>query len=274
MELVHEFAIPLPLTIIAEQLGVSLDDLHLFKEWSDAAVLPLGGLLTEEQREDCAYKYADMQHYFAARIAERVAEPREDMLSDMVSARLEGERPLDVPELLSICSQFLVAGNETTTKLITASVQLLCQHPDQLALGARRPEPDRRRGRGVAPVGVGGADDVPQRDPADRAGRRRDPPGWTRSVLLIGSANRDPAMFPDPERFDVTRANARFNVGFAHGEHYCIGAALARAEATIGLRNLLARLPGLRIGDGNDFLHEPSWTHRGLKQLHLAFEVA
>ena len=103
MELVHQFAIPLPLTIIAEQLGVPVRDLHLFKEWSDAAVLPLGGLLSEEEREACAYKYAEMQHYFVARIAERRDDPQDDMLTDMVAARLEGERPLDVPELLSIC---------------------------------------------------------------------------------------------------------------------------------------------------------------------------
>ena len=127
VELVHQFAIPLPLTIIAEQLGVPVTDLHLFKEWSDAAVLPLGGLLSEEEREACAYKYAEMQHYFAARIAERRDDPQDDMLTDMVAARLEGERPLDVPELLSICAQFLVAGNETTTKLISEIGRASCR---------------------------------------------------------------------------------------------------------------------------------------------------
>ena len=156
------------------------DDLHLFKEWSDAAVLPLGGLLSEEEREACAYKYAEMQHYFAARIAERRDDPQDDMLTDMVAARLEGERPLDVPELLSICAQFLVAGNETTTKLITACVQLLCQHPDQLAAVRDDPVAGPGRGGGVAPDGVGRADDVPHRHARHRAGRRGHPRGRPR----------------------------------------------------------------------------------------------
>ena len=91
-------------------------------------------------------------------------------------------------------------------------------------------------------------------------------PKGGRVVLLIGAANRDPAMFPEPDRFDVRRANARFHLGFAHGEHFCIGAALARAEAVTAVRTVLARLPNLRFGKGNDFRHEPSWTHRGLRQ--------
>ena len=243
VELVHQFAIPLPLTIIAEQLGVPVTDLHLFKEWSDAAVLPLGGLLSEEEREACAYKYAEMQHYFAARIAERRDDPQDDMLTDMVAARLAGERPLDVPELLSICAQFLVAGNETTTKLITACAQLLCQHPDQLA--AVRDDPSLVPGAVEESLRMESAVQTMFRTATrdtELAGVAI--PKGGRVVLLIGAANRDPATFPDPDRFDVRRPNARFNLGFAHGEHYCIGAALARAEATIGVRALLTGLPG------------------------------
>ena len=272
VELVHQFAIPLPLTIIAEQLGVPVTDLHLFKEWSDAAVQPLGGLLSEEEREACAYKYAEMQHYFAARVAERRDDPQDDMLTDMVAARLDGERPLDVPELLSICAQFLVAGNETTTKLISACAQLLCQHPDQLA--AVRDDPSLVPGAVEESLRMESAVQTMFRTATrdtELAGVAI--PEGGRVVLLIGAANRDPATFPDPDRFDVRRPNARFNLGFAHGEHYCIGAALARAEATIGVRALLTRLPGLRFGAGNTFLHEPSWTHRGLKELHLEFDL-
>ncbi len=205
VELVHQFAIPLPLTIIAEQLGVPVRDLHLFKEWSDAAVLPLGGLLSEEEREACAYKYAEMQHYFAARIAERRDDPQDDMLTDMVAARLEGERPLDVPELLSICAQFLVAGNETTTKLITACAQLLCQHPDQLA--AVRDDPSLVPGAVEESLRMESAVQTMFRTATrdtELAGVAI--PKGGRVVLLIGAANRDPATFPDPDRFDVRRA--------------------------------------------------------------------
>ena len=235
-------------------------------------MLPLGGLLSEEEREACAYKYAEMQHYFAARIAERRDDPQDDMLTDMVAARLAGERPLDVPELLSICAQFLVAGNETTTKLITACAQLLCQHPDQLA--AVRDDPSLVPGAVEESLRMESAVQTMFRTATrdtELAGVAI--PKGGRVVLLIGAANRDPATFPDPDRFDVGRPNARFNLGFAHGEHYCIGAALARAEATIGVRALLTRLPGLRLGAGNTFLHEPSWTHRGLKELHLDFDL-
>jgi cytochrome P450 len=271
VELVREFAIPLPMTIIAEQLGVPLDDMDRFKEWSDATVLPMGGMLDEAERERCAAKQVEMQHYFAERIEERRALPREDLLSDMVTARLAGERPLDVPELLSICAQFLVAGNETTTKLITATVQLLCQHPDQLT--AVRDDPDLARGAVEESLRM----ESPVQTMFRTATRHTELhgvriPAGGRVVLLIGAANRDPATFPDPDRFDIRRANARFNLGFAHGEHYCIGAALARSEADIAVRTLLSELPNLHLNDRNDFRHESSWTHRGLRALHLDFE--
>ena len=249
VELVHQFAIPLPLTIIAEQLGVPVRDLHLFKEWSDAAVLPLGGLLSEEEREACAYKYAEMQHYFAARIAERRDDPQDDMLTDMVAARLEGERPLDVPELLSICAQFLVAGNETTTKLITACAQLLCQHPDQLA--AVRDDPSLVPGAVEESLRMESAVQTMFRTATrdtELAGVAI--PKGGRVVLLIGAANRDPATFPDPDRFDVRRAERplqprlrprrallhRCRAGASRGDHRRTGSAdpAARPAARSG----------------------------------------
>ena len=99
-------------------------------------------------------------------------------------------------------------------------------------------------------------------------------PDGTRAVTLLGSANRDPEQFSDPDVFDITRSNARSNLGFAYGEHFCVGSSLARTEATIALELLLERLPNLRLAPGeNDFRHEPTWTHRGLRELHLEFDV-
>jgi cytochrome P450 len=273
VELVTDYAVPLPLTIIAEQLGVSVLDLDRFKRWSDDAVLPMGGFLSEGERERCAHSQVEMGRYFAALIKDRRSAPREDMLTDLVEARLEGERPLDVPEMISILRQFLVAGNETTTKLITSTVMLLTQNPDQLqllyddpALAVGAVEEGLRLESPVQTMFRTATVDTSLGDVEIPAGGR--------VVLLIGAANRDPATFPDPDRFDIRRTNARFHVALAHGEHYCIGAALARAEASIALRTLTQRLPQLRLAgdDRNDFRHEASWTQRGLKALYLDFD--
>jgi len=130
---VEEFAIPLPLTVIADQLGVPRSNLANFKKWSDASVVPISGMATPEQLVQSTKLTMELQAYFVERIEERRVDATDDMLSDLVYAELAGERPLTNDEIVSVLMQFLVAGNETTTNLIGAALQFLLQNPDELA---------------------------------------------------------------------------------------------------------------------------------------------
>jgi cytochrome P450 len=137
VELVTEFAVGLPLTVIADALGVDRADMPRFKRWSDDAVAPLSGLLSPERQLECARSRVEMQHYMAERCRERETDPRDDLLGDLVQARFDtGERAgegLSMAELLNVIEQLLVAGNETTTKLIAAGMLALIENPEQMA---------------------------------------------------------------------------------------------------------------------------------------------
>jgi cytochrome P450 len=267
LDLVPRYAVPLPLSVIADQLGVPRSDMALFKKWSDDAVAPLGGMISLERSVECAHSLVEFQHYIVKTIEERRASPREDILSDLIGARLDGEAPLDVPEMLSILQQFLVAGNETTANLIASATMLLCQNPEQLALVRADlsliPNMIEEALRLESPV-----QSLFRIATEDTSVQGVAIPKGARIVVMYTSANRDAAVFPDPDRFDVRRENAKAHLAFGRGEHFCIGAALARKEAAIALETLLGRTRDLRLSRAkNDFAHVPSFILRGLKQL-------
>jgi cytochrome P450 len=272
VELVAEFAVPFPLTVIADQLGVPRADLPRFKRWSDDFVALLGGMVSTERFVECARGIVEFQDYFRARIEERRAEPRDDMLTDLVQARLPGEQPLDLPEMISILQQFLVAGNETSTNMIAAAIRYLLASPEQLALVRADPA--------LVPAAVEEALRLETPTQTLFRAATRDTelcgvplPKGARLAVLYGSANRDPTIFPEPDRFDVRRPNLRDHLAFGHGTHFCLGAGLARKEGAIALELLLGELPGLRFAPGrNDFAHHPSLILRGLRELHLRFD--
>jgi cytochrome P450 len=274
VELVRQFAVPLPLTVIADQLGVPREDMPRFKKWSDDAVAPLGQMISPERELECARSVVESQHYFAARLEERKAKPREDVLTDLVTARVEGERPLDTAESLSILQQVLVAGNETTTHLIAAAMLLLLRHPDQLERVRRDPSLVPNLVEEVLRLEspVQGMWRVATQA-TEIAGVSV--PAGAFLMLRYAAANRDETRFPDPDRFDVGRENARTHLAFGLGIHFCIGAALARKEGAVAFETLLSRLGSIRLAEGkNDFAHAPSILLRGLTALHLEVEPA
>ncbi len=272
VELVSQFAVPLPLTVIANALGVPPADQALFKRWSDDAVAPLGGMITPERELECAKSTVEFQRYFAAKLDERRAAPQDDVLTDLINARLEGETPLNTAEMLNILQQLLVAGNETTTNLIASAMLLLLQNPQQLAsVCADRsliPNFVEEALRFESPVqGLFRMAKV-----ETELGGVKIPAG-SRLVLMYASGNRDDQEFPQADRFDICRANAKDHFAFGAGIHYCLGASLARLEATVAFETLLGRLPHIRLAEGqNDYTHTPSFILRGLKALHLEFD--
>jgi len=271
VELMRQFAIGLPMSVIADALGVPRADMDKFKRWSDDSVAPLGGMISAQRQLECTRSIVEFQHYFAAKLEERRIAPRDDLLTDLLNARLEKTAPLSMGEMLSILQQLLVAGNETTTNLIGSAMMLLLQHPDEMR--ALIDDPSlignfvEEALRMESPVQ--GLFRVTKED-AELGGSVI--PKMSRVVMMYASGNRDDAQFPDADRFDIRRANARTHLAFGQGIHFCIGAALARLEARIAFEVLLTRLRNLRFAVGNDFAHTPSFILRGLKALHLEFD--
>ncbi|CAM5284857.1 cytochrome P450 hydroxylase [Streptomyces avidinii] len=241
-DLVADFALPLPVTVISELLGVPVDERHEFQRWTDR--LTLRGV----EPPDPAVVNEAWQHmraYITELIRAKRAQTGDDLLSALVTARDEDQR-LTEDELISMVFLLLAAGYITTVNLIGGGIAMLLTHPGQLAL--LRSDPGLLPGaveeflRYDGPVSPGIARFA--REDVEIAGVRV-PRGAT---VLIGAAvaNRDPARFPDPDRLDITRPD-NAHLAFGHGVHYCLGAPLARLEGQIAIGTALRRLPGLAL---------------------------
>ncbi len=271
-EFVTEFCGPLPLTVIADQLGVPRSDLPLFNKWSDAFVAQLSRMASVEEELEAIKLIVEFQHYFANKLEERKADRKDDIISDIVHARLEGERPLDTAESLSILQQLLVAGNETTTSAIAEGVLLLIRNPEQLA----KVQSDRSLVPNLVEEVLRLSSPTANMwrvCTADTVVHGTSIPAGSMVQIRYASADRDQAAFPDPDRFDVTRSNARQNVAFGHGVHMCIGASLARKEMHVAFNVILDRMHNIELDcDPGELCYPPNVLLRGLKALPIRFE--
>jgi cytochrome P450 len=271
VEFVSQFAVGVPMIVIATALGVPRGDMASFKRWSDDSMAQIGGMITPEQGVECARSVVELQRYFAAKLEERRSDPGDDLLSLLLAARVDGEEPLTTEEMLAIVHVLLVAGNETTTNLIASTMMLLVQHPDQLAKvlvdrslipnlieESLRMEPPVLSNRRVVRIDT----DINGCPVSEGA----------QIHVVVGSANHDEAVFDQPENFDVTRSNARSHLAFGQGVHYCLGSALARLEARVAFEVLLDRITNIRLAPGATLRHLPSMSVRALEQLDLEFD--
>lgn len=271
LDIVQDFAVSLPLLVVAELLGVPTRDRAKFKIWSDDLALFVGGstLPLPVVAARAGRGAFGLHRYFRQLVRRRRSEPPiDDLLGALLAAEERGDS-LSEEELLSNAILILAAGHETTTSLIGNGTLALLRHPDQLDLLRR--EPALMDGAITETLRY----DSPVQWSARRAteevqlGELHIP---ARSSVTIGlaAANRDPDQFPDPDRFDIRRG-ATSHLAFGHGIHFCLGAALARLEAEIAFSTLLARYPNLRLTDAR-----PQWqknfTLRGLKSLRVAIE--
>jgi cytochrome P450 len=238
LDLVPGYAAPLPILAICEILGIPVEDRDRFKEWGDAVALTLDLIGPAEQARAGA-ALEELDAYFGRLFEQRRQDPGEEVIDTLLAAESSGEaiRPR---ELLATVLLLLVAGFETTVNLIGNGALLLLKHPDQLALlredPALIPNAVEEFLRYDPPVQQDGR--IAKED-LELAGVQV-PRGLPVS-LLLGGANRDPAVFNDPERFDVTRPDADRHLAFASGIHYCLGASLARLEGEIAFTTLLRR---------------------------------
>ncbi len=272
-EFVSEFAVGLPMTIIAVALGVETDDLATFKKWSDDLVMPVGNPdPTTEKVRDYLISLSEFNEFFGNLLQLRRQDPHEDIISDVATAEVNDEM-LNEAEMLSMLQQFLVAGNETTTKLLTNLMHHLAEED---GLEERlRDDPsliDNFIEEGLrfeAPVG--GLFRMAKEDTTVGETQLRE---GDHIWLIFAAANRDPEMFSQPDTFSVDRENARDHLAFGHGEHFCIGAMLARLEARIAVEQILDQLENIRlIDERNNFEYEDTFVLRGLKELHIAFDA-
>ncbi|MEW1599990.1 cytochrome P450 [Streptomyces sp. NPDC093808] len=240
VDLVSAYALPLPVTVICDLLGVPAAGRADFHTWSNELVAPTGA-------EAAAASAAALTGYLNGLIARKARTPDGSLLADLAAPGRPGAKaPLSPEELLGMAFLLLVAGHETTVNLISATVLSLLQHPDQLALLRADPE---LTGAAVeeslrlhSPAHAGAFRFAAE--PLDLAGTRV--AAGDAVLVSLAAASRDPLAFPDPDRFDLTR-RTRGHLGFGHGVHHCLGAPLARAEAAVALRLLLERHPRLAL---------------------------
>ncbi len=285
VDIVETFAVPLPVTVIAKALNVPDERLADFKRWSDASIAGIGTDISSDERLEAEREVIEYQHYFAEQLNQRRTDPQDDLLTNLLHARIDREvegsdlsdAPLTMAEMLSIIQQLLVAGNETTTKMLTEMVRLLGENPDEWA---------------VLRTAVAGGDqeaiDAASKAVVEETLRLSTPtqgmfrvatadtsvagvalPAGSRLVAMFAAANRDPAVFDEPDEFRPGRDGALNHLAFGKGIHHCVGASLSRLEGKVAVEELARRIESFTLADSNDYRYHPSFLLRGLQRLDV-----
>ncbi|MBU8787785.1 cytochrome P450 [Bacillus glycinifermentans] len=267
MNLVDEFAFPLPIIVICEMLGIPPEDRDQFREWSDTLIEASN---RPEKIQKARPTFQSFIKYMGHLIEDRRKNSTEDLVSALIHAETEGEK-LTEKELYSMILLLIVAGHETTVNLIGNGVLALLQHPKQLENLKSNPElissaiEEVLRFYGPVELATNrwAGEDVLIHEKLIRKGDM--------VVVALASANRDESKFENPDLFDITRKNNR-HLGFGMGIHYCLGAPLARLEGQIALLTLLRRMPNLQLNtDAKTLKWRPTYLMRGLIELPVMF---
>ncbi len=269
-EFVKDFAVPIPSTIIADQLGVPRKMLKKLKLWSDAMIISFG-VASIEDMKSAAYLEAESQHYFDKVFNEKRKNPSNDIISDLVNLKLENGKNLTNDELQGLVAQLLAGGNETTTSSIAHGLWLLLQYPDQMNKLIKDPslipnfvEEVIRFETPVQGLFRTVKEDTVINETKISKG----------SVLLVryASFNRDEEIFENPEKFDIERKDVGKHLAFGSGAHHCVGAMLARAEMKTAFKFLFERVKDISLSRPLlDIPHNPSLYIHQMKELPIKF---
>lgn len=272
-DFVEAFALPLPVRVITRILGFPSSDIEQLKAWSSAWVLPFSGPLSAEKEVWVAEQVVEFQHYINEWINRKRTSPQDDVLSELVTARIKtaepgGERPLTNHEIITIVDHLYIGGNETTTFALTSAMWLMLREPrvyealigdmslvEQFIEESLRLEsPTQGLFRVVAKDTDINGFPIPE--------------GATIHIRYA-AANRDERVFPNPDVVDLERKNVKRHMAFSLGEHHCPGSGLSRLEQSIALHAIINRLPRLRLSHDNDFTHKPGFVLRALNRLNI-----
>ncbi|GAB4190175.1 MAG: cytochrome P450 [Roseiflexaceae bacterium] len=260
-DLVTSLAVPVPLQVICALMGLPVEHAERIKYWTGGQILLTAYGVSDEQRLEGAHRSVEFQHYLERQIHDRRAAPRDDLISDLVHAEIEPGVTLSDSQLVSLLISVVFAGHETTTNLIGQALHHIL--PDRELWAALGQQP----GLVEAVVEETLRFDAPLQGmfrlvtaPVEVAGVSI--PEGAMAFLLFGAANRDPAVFDQPDRFDPARPNRNQHFGLGHGIHYCVGSALAHLEARIALTTLARRLPSAEL-DEPEPPFAPHLMHRG-----------
>jgi cytochrome P450 len=267
MEFLAAYAKPFTLLVIADLLGVPREDHEKFRGWLGGQRGTVGD---PKGRQAGDQVFANLAPYFMGYIEQRRASPGDDVMSRLASVRFpDGELP-EVMDVVRLASIIFAAGQETTARLLAAGMRFLCEQPavaEELRSDpAAIPNFVEECLRLESPIK--GSFRLALRD-TTLAGVHI--PAGSVTMAVIGAANRDPRVFEHPDAFDARRSSDRRNVAFGHGEHFCIGASLARTEVRISFERLLARLDDLRLVDPGALSYVESFILRGLNDLPVRF---
>ncbi|MEV0642201.1 cytochrome P450 [Streptomyces sp. NPDC050619] len=271
-DFVASFSAPLPITVISDILGIPLDEWDRVFKWSWALLAARLPSLDESARDEAWRWIGDWTEYLEQMIVDRRREPRDDLLSRLMEASDAEDPQLSDDELRSVVSQLVIAGNETTRHLLSTLALRLTEHPqlarqlvDDKELVAKVVEEELRYAgpsRGLFRVAT---EDVRLGGATIQAGDVLQ--------LCFAAANHDHRFFDEPFEFKLDRPDIGQHLGFGRGEHFCIGAPLARLEVKIALREIAARLPNLRRTDVSTLSWQPNVIITGLERLDLAWDV-
>ena len=266
MDVIGDFAYPLPALVICELMGVPVEDRDSFKGWSSDVAPILDPVSTPESLNKAMGTIAQFGMYFWALIEDRRKAPRHDFLSALIEAE-ENHEKLTTEQLLSLCVLIFIAGHETTQNLIGNGLLALLRNRDQLEkLRAGSPikaavEELLRYDSPVQLTARSALEDIAVGDVTVPKGEE--------VIVLLGAGNRDPSVFPEPDRLDIAREKSQV-VSFGGGAHFCLGAGLARLEGEIAFPALLERFPNLELAE-DDPRYRPTFTLRGLESLKVRF---
>lgn len=277
MDAVKDFAQPLTTRIICEQLGLDQDIGDRIARWSTAVTAQIGRMQNRDEMIAHAEQICELQHYLIGKMREREAQPREDMISDLVHARDgEGEGAvLTFEEAVSLVRALLIAGNETTATALSNLVFILATQPAVAAMLQASVDDEKLMNRFV--------EELLRIEPPVRALSRmttcevelggKTLPSGAHLLLMYASANDDPDLFANPRTFDMERANIMKHVSFGGGVHKCVGLALARMEIKVAARQLVRRLTDFRLAIAEqDIAFLPTVATRSMESLPVTFE--